>query len=146
MRNQGQKNVTHVTFEASTPAATPCAVRCAPRDCPFRSTAVLISFIFEPRNSKMVLFVPETCPRNAKRGFFVTFNANFYLRNRKLLLRRCKLPRGRLRWCRLLVSKLPCGRLRLRRCNLLRGRLPWRMVLGNVAKDTPLGLDTGGGG
>lgn len=29
---------------------------------------------------------------------------------------------------------------------LLRGRLPWRMVLGNVAKDTPLGLDTGGGG
>lgn len=60
-------------------------------------TAVLISFIFEPRNSKMALFVPENCPRNSKRGFFVTFNANFYLRNRKLLLRRCKLLRGRLR-------------------------------------------------
>lgn len=92
----------------------------------------------------MVLFVPETCPRNSKRGFFVTFNDDLYLRNRKLLLRRCKLPCGRLRWCRLLVSKLPSGRLRLRRCNLLRGRLPWRMALRNVAKDTPLGLDTGG--
>ena len=99
----------------------------------------------------MALFVPETCPRKSKRGFFVTFNANFYLRNRKLLLRRCKLPPGRLRWCRLLVSKLPCGRLRFRRCKLpLRqrrlphGRLPWRMVPGNVAKDTPLGLDSGG--
>ena len=41
--------------------------------------------------------------------------------------------------------------LRLRRCNLpLRrwrlphGRLPWRMVLRNVAKDTPPGLDSGG--
>ena len=92
----------------------------------------------------MALFVPETCPRKSKRGFFVTFNANFYLRNRKLLLRRCKLPSGRLRWCKLLASKLPRGRLRLRRYNLLRGRLPWRMVLRNVAKDTPLGLDTGG--
>ena len=92
----------------------------------------------------MVLFVPETCPRNAKRGFFVTFNVNFYLRNRKLLLRRCKLPRGRLRWCRLLAGKLPGGRLRLRRCNLLRGRLRWRMAPGNVAKDTPSGLDSGG--
>lgn len=99
----------------------------------------------------MALFVPETCPRNSKRGFFVTFNANFYLRNRKLLLRRCKLPRGRLRWRRLLGGKLPSSRLRLRRCNLpLRrwmlphGRLRWRMTPGNVAKDTPLGLDTGG--
>lgn len=72
-----------------------CGVRLGRRG--FRSTAVLISFIFEPRNSKMALFVPETCPRNAKRGFFVTFNDNLYLRNRKLLLRRCKLPRGRLR-------------------------------------------------
>ena len=99
----------------------------------------------------MALFVPETCPRKSKRGLFVTFNANLYLRNRKLLLRRCKLPRGRLRWCRLLGGKLPRGRLRLRRCNLpLRrwrlphGRLPWRMVLRNVAKDTPSGLDSGG--
>ena len=92
----------------------------------------------------MVFFVPETCPRNSKRGFFVTFNDDLYLRNRKLLLRRCNLPCGRLRWCRLLASKLPSGRLRLRRCNLLRDRLPWRMVFRNVAKDTPLGLDTGG--
>lgn len=161
------KKVTHVTFEVSTPARPTGAVWCAPRTAGFRRRccavcasglsvpppAVLISCIFEPRNSKMALFVAETCPRNAKRGLFVTFNANFYLRNRKLLLRRCKLPRGRLRWCRLLASKLPRGRLRLRRCNLplrrrmlLQGRLPWRMVLRNVAKDTPLGLDTGGGG
>lgn len=114
-------------------------------------TVVLKTVFFEPRNSKMALFVPETCPRKSKRGFFVTFNDNLYLRNRKLLLRRCKLPLGRLRWCRLLVGKLPPGRLRIRRCSLLlrrrrllRGRLRWRMVLRNVAKDTPLGLDTGG--
>nr|DAU17589.1 MAG TPA: hypothetical protein [Caudoviricetes sp.] len=92
----------------------------------------------------MVLFVPETCPRNSKRGFFVTFNDDLYLRNRKL-------PRGKLRLRRLLGGKLLRSRLRLRRGNLLlcqrrllRGRLPWRMVPGNVAKDTPLGLDTGG--
>lgn len=152
--------MTHVTFEASMPAPPPvlCGVRLGRRG--FRSTVVLIIVFFEPRNSKMVLFVAETCPRNSKRGFFVTFNANFYLRNRKLLLRRCKLPRGRLRRRRLLASKLPGGRLRLRRCNLLLrprrllrgslrrrkvrgGRLPWRMVLRNVAKDTPSGLDTG---
>lgn len=99
----------------------------------------------------MVLFVPENRPRNSKRGFFVTFNDSLYLRNRKLLLRRCKLPRGRLRRGRLLASKLPRRKLRLRRCNLpLRrwrlphGRLWWRMVLRNVAKDTLSGLDTGG--
>lgn len=117
----------------------------------FRSTVVLKTVFFEPRNSKTVLFVPETCPRNSKRGFFVTFNANFYLRNRKLLLRRCKLPRGRLRGRRLPESKLLWGRLRSRRCKLplrrqklLCGRLRWRMALRNVAKDTPLGLDSGG--
>lgn len=99
----------------------------------------------------MALFVAENCPRKSKRGFFVTFNANFYLRNRKLLLRRCKLPPGRLRWRKLLASKLPGGRLRLRRCSLFlrrwrlpHGRLRWRMAPGNVAKDTPLGLDSGG--
>ena len=151
----GAKNVTHVTFEVSTPAATAwrCAVCASGLSVP--PTVVLKTVFFEPRNSKTVLFVAETCPRKSKRGFFVTFNANFYLRNRKLLLRRCKLPGGRLRWCRLLGGKLPRGRLRLRRCNLplrrrrlLRGRLrrrkvrggrlPWRMVLGNVAENTPL--------
>lgn len=93
----GAKNVTHVTFEVSMPAATPerWGVRCGRRG--FRSTVVLKTVFFEPRNSKMALFVPEICPRNAKRGFFVTFNDDLYLRNRKLLLRRCKLPRGRLR-------------------------------------------------
>ena len=88
----------------------------------------------------MALFVPETCPRNSKRGLFVTFNANFYLRNRKLLLRRCRLLGGRLRWCRLRLRRY---KLPLRQRRLLRGRLPWRTVLRNVAKDTPLGLDTG---
>ena len=73
-----------------------CCVVCA-SGLSVPPTAVLKTVFFEPRNSKMVFFVAETCPRNAKRGFFVTFNANFYLRNRKLLLRRCKLPRGRLR-------------------------------------------------
>nr|DAO03640.1 MAG TPA: hypothetical protein [Caudoviricetes sp.] len=73
-----------------------CCVVCA-SGLSVPPTAGLISLIFEPRNSKMVLFVAEICPRNSKRGFFVTFNDNLYLRNRKLLLRRCKLPCGRLR-------------------------------------------------
>lgn len=81
--------------DKSSHVAERCGVRLGRRG--FRSTVVLKTVFFEPRNSKTVLFVAETCPRNAKRGFFVTFNVDFYLRNRKLLLRRCKLPPGRLR-------------------------------------------------
>ena len=76
-------------------------------------TTGLISFTFEPRNSKTALFVPETRPRNSKRGFFVTFNDNLYLRNRKLLLRRC----------RLLLCRLPCCKLPRRNSNLRMCRL-----------------------
>ena len=124
----GGKNVTHVTFEASMPAATPlcCAVCASGLSVP--PTAVLISFIFEPRNSKMALFVPENCPRKSKRGLFVTFNDNLYLRNRKLLLRRCMLLPGNLLWCNLLPRSLPRGKLRVRRRMLPRGRLQPRKL------------------
>nr|DAR15650.1 MAG TPA: hypothetical protein [Caudoviricetes sp.] len=106
-------------------AAERCGVHFGRRG--FRSTVVLKTVFFEPRNSKTVLFEAETCPRNSKTVLFVTFNVDFYLRNRKLPLRRCKLPPGKLRWRKVRV-----------------GRLPWRMALRNVAKDTPSGLDTGG--
>nr|DAQ43168.1 MAG TPA: hypothetical protein [Caudoviricetes sp.] len=66
---------------------------CASDGCP-PPTAGLISRVFDPRNSKMALFVPKNCPRNSKRGLFVTFNDNFYLRNRKLLLRSSRLRLG----------------------------------------------------
>ena len=44
----------------------------------------------------MALFVPENCPRNSKRGLFVTFNDNLYLRNRKLPLRSSRLRLSKL--------------------------------------------------
>ena len=72
-----------------------CGVRLGQRG--FRSTIVLKTFLFEPRNSKTVLFVTEICPRNAKRVLFVIKMAIFHLRNRKLLLRRCRLLAGMLR-------------------------------------------------
>ena len=67
-----------------------CCVVCA-SGLSVPPTAGLIPFIFEPRNSKMALFVPEIRPRKSKRGLFVTFNDNLYLRNRKLLLRSSRL-------------------------------------------------------
>lgn len=70
-----------------------CCVVCA-SGLSVPPTAVLISLIFEPRNSKMALFVPENCPRNSKTALFVTFNDNLYLRNRKLLLRSSRLRLG----------------------------------------------------
>ena len=86
--------MTHVTFEASQQASTAlrCAVCASGPSVP--PTAGLISFIFEPRNSKTALFVPEIRPRNSKTALFVTFNDNFYLRNRKLLLRSSRLRLG----------------------------------------------------